>query len=82
MFATIVLLAIADSSGFWRFKERVPTSVIPAHKRLTISELAWIVGIACKVGAFIIVPDRAYISQRFEIKVLPGGRSPRGPSGS
>ena len=70
IFATIVTLAVPKVPGFWRFKNRVTTSVTPAHKRLSINELAWIVGIACKVGAFIIVPNRAYISQRFEIKVL------------
>lgn len=45
------------------------SSVTPAYKRLSRDELAWIVGLACKVGAFIIVYTRGYISQRFEIKV-------------
>jgi len=38
----------------WRFKERVSSSVIPANKRLSINELAWIVGIACKVRLLLL----------------------------
>jgi hypothetical protein len=65
----LFFVSIGEGSGFWRFKPRVHSSVIPAYKRANRDELAWIVGIACKVGAFIIVSSRGYSSQRFEIKV-------------